>query len=343
MVRWNIRGRMREEQIFSEAPLVFGNRGEAFEFLGVDDGEVETGFGAVIQEDGIYDLAGPRGQTEGDVGNAEDGARVGKGALDKANAFHRFDGAADVVFVARGAGKDERVEDDVFGSETVFFGEQFVAALGDGQLALASKGLGLELVFVDAAAHDGGAEIVGDGDDFLEFFLAVFEVDGIDDGLSLAIGEGLLDGAGVSGVNHHRGFYFADEFFVERRDVFFLVALGALQADVDNMSAAADLATGDFAGFFPLFFGDEIFEEARADDVGALADEQRARAVFGFDSFDAGIDGAVPLRGTLARLFAMGHLREGANVLLGGAAAAADDVEPAVIYEFFELGSERRR
>src|ERR1700719_2745819 len=104
MVRWNIRGRMREEEIFSEAALVFGNRGEALEFLGVDDGEVETGFGAVIEEDGIHDFARARGQAEGDVGNAENGARVGKGALDEANAFHGFDGAADVVFIARGAG-----------------------------------------------------------------------------------------------------------------------------------------------------------------------------------------------------------------------------------------------
>src|ERR1700687_4526137 len=127
MVLWNIRGRMREEEILSEAAFVFGNRGEALEFLCVDDSEIETGFGAVIQEDGIHDFARARGQTEGDVGNAEDGARVGKGALDEANAFHGFDRAADVVFIAGGAGKDERVEDDVFGSKAVFFSEQFVA------------------------------------------------------------------------------------------------------------------------------------------------------------------------------------------------------------------------
>src|SRR5258708_37126705 len=235
MVRWNIRGRMREEEIFGEAALVFGDRSEAFEFFGVDDGEVETGFGAVIQEDGIYDFARARGQAEGNVGNAENGARVGKGALDEANAFHGFDRATDVVFVARGAGKDERIENDVFGREAVFFGEQLVAALGDSQLALAGEGLGLELVFVDAAAHDGGAEIVGDRDNFLEFLLAVFEIDGIDDGFALAISEGLGDGAGIGGIDDHRSFYFADEFFVGRRNVLLLVALGALQVDVHNV------------------------------------------------------------------------------------------------------------
>src|SRR5216683_5088933 len=341
MVDREFRGRMREEKIFGEAALVFGDRGEAFEFFGVDDGEIETGFGAVIEEDGIYDFARARGQAEGDVGNAEDGARVWKGALDEADAFHGFDRAADIVFVARGAGKDERIENDVFGREAVFFGEQLVAALGDSQLALAGKSLGLELVFINAAAHDGGAEIVSDGNNFLELFLAIFEVDGIDDGFALAIREGPGDGAGVGGVDHHRRFYFADEFFVERRNVLLLVALGALQADVDNVRATAYLAAGNFAGFFPLFFGDEIFEEAGADDVGALAHEQGARAVLGFDGLDAGIDGAVLFRGTMARLFAFGHLRKGADVLLGGAAAAADEIEPAVIDKFLELGSER--
>src|SRR4029077_16304275 len=155
------------------------------------------------------------------------------------------------------AGENKRIKDDVFGRQAVFFGEQFVAALGDGQLAFAGEGLGLQFVFVDAAADYGGAKIVGDGGDLFEFFLAVFEVDGIDDGFALAIGEGLFDGGGIGGIDHHRGFYFADQLFVEGRDVFLFVALGALQADVDDVRAPADLAARDFAGFFPLFFGDE--------------------------------------------------------------------------------------
>src|SRR5258708_16042504 len=279
MVRWNIRGRMREEKIFGEAALVFGNGGEALEFLGVDDGEIEAGFGAVIEEDGVDDFARARGQAEGDVGNAEDGARVWKGALGEGDAFRGFDRRADIVFVARGAGKDERIENDVFGREAVFFGEQLVAALGDSQLAIAGEGLGLEFVFVDAAAHDGGAEIVGDGYNVLALFRARFEVDGVGDGFALAIREGLGDGTGVGGIDHHRSFYFADEFFVERRNVLLLVALGALQADVDDVRATTYLAAGNFAGFFPLFFGDEIFEEAGGARVGALAPQQRARAV----------------------------------------------------------------
>src|SRR6202007_3347853 len=40
MIGRNVRGRMREEKIFGEAALVFGDRSEALDFLGVDDGEV---------------------------------------------------------------------------------------------------------------------------------------------------------------------------------------------------------------------------------------------------------------------------------------------------------------
>ncbi len=49
------------------------------------------------------------------------------------------------------------------------------------------------------------------------------------------------------------------------------------------------------------------------------------------------------LRGTLAWLLALGHLGDRANVLLGGAAASADEVQPAVIYKFFKLRRKRRR
>ena len=64
--------------------------------------------------------------------------------------------------------------------------------------------MGLELVFVDAADYYGGAEIVGDGDNFLEFFFAIFEIDGVDDGFALAVGEGLRDGAGIGSDQSRR-------------------------------------------------------------------------------------------------------------------------------------------
>src|SRR6185437_9265760 len=282
-----------EEQVFGKGAFGFGNRGEALDAFGVDDGEIEAGLRAVIQEHGIDDFARAGGKAEGDVGNTEHGADVRKLLLDEANAFDRLDGAADIIFVAGGAGEDEGIEDDVGRGDRVFFGEQAAGALGDFEFALSREGLRLELVFVNAAYDERGAIGARERADALEFFLAVLEIDGVDDALALAIGEGEFDGAGVRGVDHERGFNFAYELFVEGRHVLEFVALGALEADVNDMRAAFHLAAGDFGGFLPLVGGDEIFEQARADYVGAFADDERAGAVFGFDDLDAGIYGAM--------------------------------------------------
>ena len=69
-------------------------------------------------------------------------------------------------------------------------------ALGDSQLALAREGLRLLLVFVDAAHDQRRAVRLGDGAGALEFFFAVLEVDGVDDGLALAIRQRQLDRRG---------------------------------------------------------------------------------------------------------------------------------------------------
>ena len=97
-----------------------GNGGKSFQFLGIHDGEIEPGFRAVVEEDRIDDFTGTRGQTEGDVGDAEDGFDVAGCALDEADCFDGFNCAADVVFITRRAREDQRIDDDVFGRNAVF-------------------------------------------------------------------------------------------------------------------------------------------------------------------------------------------------------------------------------
>ena len=179
--------------------------------------------------------------------------------------------------------------------------------------------------------------------DAFKFFFTIFQVDGIDDRFSLAIRQRQFNGGRIGGIDHHRSFYLANQFFVKRLDVRFFVALGALQADVHDVRATADLAAGDFAGLLPLFFRYQPLEKARANHVGAFADEQRARLVVSLDGLDAGINGAVRFRRERSRLLAFDHLRDGADVLFGGAAAAAHDVQPAVVDKFLELRRESAR
>src|SRR6266849_3926520 len=324
MIGGEFNWRMREEKIFSKPALVFGNRSEALKFFGVDDGQVKARFGAVVKKNRIDDFARPSRQSERNVGNAQNGARVWQRTLDEANALHRFDGAADVIFVASGAGENKRIKDDVFRRQAIFLGKQRVAALSNGQLALPRERLRLQFVLINAPADHRSTEIVGNRNDFLEFFLAVFEVNRIDDRFPLAISERLRDRARIGRIDHHRRFYLTNQLFVERRNIFLLVTLGALQTDVDNVRTAANLPTSNFTGLFPLLVGHQIFEQPRTDNVSSLAHQQRPRAVLGFDSLNARIDRPVLLRGTLPRLLTVHHLRDCANVLLGRAAASTD-------------------
>ena len=111
--------------------------------------------------------------------------------------------------------------------------------------------------------------------------------------------------ARVGGVDHDRDFDLANQLVVEGRNVLDFVAVGALQANVNDMRAAFHLAAGDFGGFLPLLRGHEFFEFARADHVRALADDQRPRAFFGLDDLDSGVDGAMARLGGAARALSL--------------------------------------
>ena len=124
---------------------------KALDALGIDDGQIESGLGAVVEENGIDHFARAWRQTERNVGNAQHGAHVRDFLLDDANAFDGFHRAANVVFIAGSARENQRIENDIFGVDAVLAGEQLVGALGNFELALASEGLRLHGIFVDAA------------------------------------------------------------------------------------------------------------------------------------------------------------------------------------------------
>jgi hypothetical protein len=106
------------------------------------------------------------------------------------------------------------------------------------------------------------------------------------------------------------------------------------------MRAAFHLPACDFGGFLPLFRGDEFFELARADHVGAFADDQGPRAFLCFDHVDAAVDGPMARTRRVAGDFLFRHLSDGANVFLRGSTAAADDIQPAALDKAIELLSE---
>ena len=183
------------------------------------------------------------------------------------------------------------------GAQMIFLRQQLVAAFRDRQLPLPRERLRLQRIFVDAAHHHRGAEIVRDRHHAFEFLFAILQIDRVDDRLALAIGQRLRHRLRIGGIYHHRRLDLANQLLVEQRNVFLLIALRALQAHIDDLRAAAHLPPRDLAGLFPLLFRHQILEQPRADHVGSLADQQRPRAVFRLNRLDPGVNRAMRLAG----------------------------------------------
>ena len=291
------------DQILGELALLFGNRRIALQLFGVDDREVEAGLHAMIEHHGVQHFAAGLRQSEGDVGDAEDGFATRQRLLDQPDAFDRFDAGADIIFVAGADREDQRIEDDVLGLDAVLFGEQLERALRDLQFALARDGLRLLLVLVDASDDQRGAEAARERHDFLEAILAVFEVDRIDQRLARRALERFFDHAVIGRIDHQRNFDFLDLDFEKAGDVGHLVAIRILQAYVEDVRAAAHLHAPDFGRFLDLALRDQPLELAAAEHVGALADDHGARVVVDDQSLDARDDRA-PQRRAFSRTFA---------------------------------------
>src|SRR5579862_7911712 len=96
----------------------------ALDFFRVHNREIESRFRAVIEKNGIHYFSRAGRQAERNIRNAEHRAYVRNLLLDQPDAFDRLDRAADVILVARGAGKDERIENDIFGVNAELLREQ---------------------------------------------------------------------------------------------------------------------------------------------------------------------------------------------------------------------------
>ena len=184
---------------------------------------------------------------------------------------------------------------------------------------------------------------MSDRHNLLEFFLAIFQVDGIDDRFALAVGERLAHGDGIRRVNHDRGFDLPNQLLVKKRDVFPLVPFRALQAYIHNVRAAFHLPAPNLSGFFPFFFRHQVLEQPRPDHVRAFTYEQRPCALFRLDRLYARIHSPMRLGRSHARFLALDHLRNRPDVLFGGAAAATNDIQPAMFHESFKLRRQRCR
>ena len=201
--------------------------------------------------------------------------------------------------------------------------------------------LRLSLVLVDAAEDERRAVLPRDRDDPFELLRSVFVVDRVDDRLALAVRESLLHRRGVGAVDDERHLHHPDDLLVEALDVLRLVAVGVLEVDVDELRAGLDLRAADLGRLLELLFLDEPLELAAADLVGPLADDERPGRLLALDVVDAR-DVRPHRGGRTARLPSLRGLRDLADVLRRRSAAAADDVDPALLDEAGERAGDHR-
>ena len=282
----------------------------------------------MIEEHGIDDLARRRRQPEADVAHAKNRFAFRQRRLDQPHTFDGLDRAADIILITCGAREHQRVENNVFLGDAVL-DAVIAGALGNGQLALACNGLRLLLVLVNRPNDDCRAILLHQRQHLVECLLAILEIDRVDDAFAEAIRQRALDRLVIRCVDHERHFDLVNHFLVKPVDVAQLVAVGILEIDVDDVRAALDLRARNLSRFLEFLVRNQPLKSARANFVGAFANDQRAVVVRCLNEFDAAVPG-LALRAEFARFLALDHLRDGLDVRRRRPATPADKIEPTI-------------
>src|SRR4051812_30149343 len=319
--------------------LVLRDRWVALQLLGIDDGEVETRLDAVVKEDGVHHFASGNGEAEAHVADAEHRLAARKLCFDETYGLDGRNRATRVRRVARGAGEDERVEVEVLFRDAVLAGQEVAAAHRDRELVLRLDRLP---ALVDAPDDEGGTETPRERDHACKALLAVLEIDRIDDRLALRVRQRRGDRLLVGRVDHQGRADLLDQHFQEPPQVLHLVPVGLLGGDVDHVRAALHLGPGDLRRIVPLFLRNQVPELLGAEDVGALAYDGWTDLVGDLQRVDPG-QRAAPLGGRFARPQARRDLHQLADVRVVRPAAAAEEVQPAVLAEALQRPREHLR
>src|SRR5919202_1024226 len=294
----------------------------------------------MVEEDGVDRLAYRVVATEreGDVRDAPRGLGMGEGTGDLT---HRLDVVHAVVVVlldAGGDGEDVGVEDDVLWWEANPLGKDTVGASAD--LGLPRNWIRLALLV--GSDHDHGGTILLQEPRLPdELFFTLLHADGVDHRLALHTLEARLDDRPLRGVDHHghtRDVRLGGDEVEEVDHRLLSLEHPFIHVDVYHLGAVLHLLLCHFQRRLIVAREDQILRPPRTGNVGALADvhEQRVRSDVGrFEPVQAQL--ARDLR-HLAWWVAGDGISYGLDVLRCGAAATADDVEPAVLGPLSDLG-----
>ena len=125
----------------------------------VDNGRVEAGLDAFVQEHRVEGTARRRFQTERDVRDAQNGEDPGKLDLDPAQGLDRLHGVAPQVLLTGAEGKGERIEEEIGGVQPVAVNGKAVQAMGHVQFP---AGVACLPVLVDQEADHRGPMLLSE-------------------------------------------------------------------------------------------------------------------------------------------------------------------------------------
>ena len=173
------------------------------QLAGIDDAHVESCPDGMIEECRMHGFAhrfvAP--EREGDVADASRHFRIGEVLLDPPNRLDKVEGVVVVLVDAGCYGQHVRIENNVFGREADFPGENIIGATADLDAALATVGLAL---FVKRHDNRSGAVLQDFKRPFPERIFALLETDGVDDAFSLDALQSLFDDRPSGTVDHDR-------------------------------------------------------------------------------------------------------------------------------------------
>ena len=194
---------------------------------------------------------------------------------------------------------------------------------------------------VECHHHHGGAVAADPAGLGAELVLAFLQADGVDHSLALEVLQAGLEDRPLRAVDHDRqrgDVRLRRHQAEELRHRLLGVEQSLVHADVEDVRAALDLLACDREGGIVVAVEDQLAELRRAGDVGALADHDEVRV---------GTDGQwLETAETGERFRLREHPRceplhrpgDRGDVPVGGSAAAAGDVDPAVLGELAEDG-----
>ncbi len=303
------------DEVEGDLDLLLLQPGDREDLGGVDDGGVQAGLHALVEEDGVQDDAGGGVQAEGDVGQAQRGLDVGAAPLQLADGADGGDPVLAGLLLTGTDGEGQAVDEDVRLADAPVGGEVLDEPLGDGDLVLDGAGLAL---LVDGQRDERGAVLGGEPGDLREAGLgtvAVLVVDGVQYGASAQLLQACAQDGDLGGVEDDRQGRGGGETAGQFLHVGDAVAPHVVDAEVEHVGAFADLVPGHLHAVVPAGVEHGLAELLGSVGVRTFADRE-VRGVL------PERDGLVERRGT----------RLGAGVARRQRGAADPLDEPAQVF-----------